>query len=1692
MTETAIPWTWIQGEPCQVPDRAVHELFSVAARRDPDAIAIQQWDVRLTYREVAERAETLVRRLWAAGAGPGSRVGVCLRRTPWLPISELAVLMSGGAFVPLDPDQPGQRLRGIVANASLNIALVDTATRGVLAGALPRLVDVDLPGDGEAAQTDASGERVPVCPDDVAYIMYTSGSTGQPKGVMVSHRNLATMVAAANQDLGHPSGYRLVAFAAMGYDVSIFEIFTPLTCGSSIQIVSEAERADADLLQSFLEAHHTSHACLPPALLPLLDPDRLPDVRAVMVGGEPCDPRQVGRWTAGGRRRFFNWYGPTETTVIVAGAELAGEWDNPLPIGRPLPGSSVYILDQDMAICPPGTAGELYIGGPQVALGYVSNPHETERRFLPDPFSAPAPASGRRVLYRTGDLAVWDGAGQISFLGRADRQLKIHGRRVEPGEIEAVLSGHPRVTQAVVDVVGATVRAYVTPLDAPSGDELREYCSNWLPRHMVPARVTALAQLPLTVNAKTDLAALRRLDAGQETGDAASQETGDAASREPGNELERMVAQCWAALFGAGQPRLDDDFFFAGGDSLSAMRLASELRRAAARELSVEDIFEGRTVSGIATRLGQAAIAVRALPSQSAAALSPAQRRLWFVEQFAPDKALHNVFLCERIIGPLDVAALELAFAHVAMRQSALRWRLLPGDGAPAVTVAGPAPVAIPVDDLSALADQARAEAVDLLLDEEVHTPISITHGPMWRVRLIRLGHDEHILVMNMHHLIFDGWSQSILYRELSQAYKSFLVGELAEDPAPAQVTFADYTAWTIDQAEHVSAAAAAWWRDHLAGALTVLDLPRDRPRRPVLSFSSAIRRTAADPQLADHVARLAAAEGTTVGAVLIAAFGELLRRLTGQGDLVVGTPVSDRARVEFEDVIGCLIRTLPLRLKVGDGASFADLVRDCGIELAQARQHADVPLERIVDIAGGDRDLTRNPLFQVMFNVYNFPEACLDLGGPTIRPYQAGVPGSSVDLTVYVIFHGGGMHLEAAYNPDLYDPARIDALLQSYAHLLRELIDDPRQIAAAAAARPDDSPLPDWSAPPGDATPAGPGLLEQVRAIAGSQPDCVAIEEPGGSLSYAAVLRISDGIAGALRAAQAGPADRVAVLANRCAILAPVLLGVLSTGARWVILDSELPAAVLDRRLAAVKPCSVIRCAGEVPPSAASASLPIIEATAHQLAEDAGHVADVPAGERGYLSLTSGSTGEPQLVQTREGPLVHFLNWYRAALGFTSQDRFALLGGVGHDPVLREVFTPLTCGARLFVPAGEVAMDPSRLLSWLAEHVITVAHLTPQLLRMLTASPYRGRALESLRLVALTGDQLSEDDAARLHLLAPNARLLNCYGTTETPQVHAYHQIVARERTPDEHAWPGHKTRPVPIGKGIDGTQLLVMTASGRPAAVGELGEVVIRSHHLSDGYADPALTRERYLALGDGMAFRTGDCGRYDANGEITLAGRLDDQVKVRGYRVELGEVEAALLSHPDVQRAAVRPFDLGGATALYAYVTTAWHDIAETDVLDHARGLLPSQAVPSGVAVLSALPLTASGKTDRSRLPEPQRQIRVSAQADVTPASGLERLVLSVWREVLGLPEIGSNKKFFEVGGHSMALVEVQWRLARTLGRQIPIVDLFRFPTIKSLADHLSSGAQASAAMRGLARRHRLVGQARSQASGGDGQG
>ncbi|GLX00437.1 amino acid adenylation domain-containing protein [Microtetraspora sp. NBRC 16547] len=1021
------------------------ELVLAQAARRPETTAVRQWDERLGYAELAETATRLAARLRAHGVGPEHRVGLCLRRRPPMVAGMLGVLLAGGAYVPLDPDGPAARRAEIIADADIDVVVVDESTARLFDGQGPQAVPVaGAPADGAPADGDGRAGQVvcPAGPDNAAYVLYTSGSTGRPKGVVVTHRSLVSYALAFAEFTGAEEHTRSFGFASLGFDVSVLDILVPLAVGGSVQLAGEADRTDPERLQRFAASHQVTWGCVPVALLPLLDPAGLPEWRTVITGAEAPGPEQVERWSGSGRR-FLNCYGPTEATVCVTAFEAGGRWERPLPIGRALAGHRVHVVDEELRPVPPGEPGELLIGGAGLARGYLGDPALTAERFVPDPFGD---RPGER-LYRTGDLVVLQPDGELLFLGRTDRQIKIRGQRVEIGEVEAVMRAHPEVGHAVVEAVegpdGVGLVAFCTSPAASSGEvpdaeRLRAYCAERLPSAMVPSRVVCLVRLPLSASGKVDGQALRALLEHDTTA------TGTA----PGTPLERDVAAIWARVLGlpAEKVSLEDDFFACGGHSVTAMRLVAGVRAELDRAVSVEDVFAGRTLSGLAARIEDAAERAEPLPSGSPATLSAAQRRLWFVDKLAPDTAAYNIALAERLHGPLDVAALRAALAAVAARHDVLRWRVPDTGGMPYVEVDPPGAVPLHVDDLTGAPESASRA----LLDEEAAHRFDLATGPLWRARLARLGPAEHLLALTFHHAVFDGWSQRPFLEDLGRAYAHAAGGEnpVALPDPPAR--FADYVVWRAARDTRRGDADLAWWAAHLADAPAVLDLPRDRARPPVQTYRGAQSGIALSAATSAAIRALAAGVGTTAPTVLLAGFAELVRRITRRGDVVVGTPAADRRHEAFHDLVGFFVEVVPLRLRSAAGESFAERVRGCADEFLAVLARPGATLERIVDALALPRDPARAPLVQVLFNVYNFPEPRLRLPGVRTERVAPGLAGSPFDLTVYVVDRDGGYAVDCVYNADLYTPQRIQALLEAYASLLDQ--------ASAAPERPVDA----------------------------------------------------------------------------------------------------------------------------------------------------------------------------------------------------------------------------------------------------------------------------------------------------------------------------------------------------------------------------------------------------------------------------------------------------------------------------------------------------------------------------------------------------------------------------------------------------------------------------------------------------------
>ncbi|GHJ16282.1 MULTISPECIES: amino acid adenylation domain-containing protein [unclassified Micromonospora] len=1022
----------VSGPDLPWPDATLADLITDRAARVPDAVAVRQWDTRLTYRQLVDRAAGVAAALRAHGVGRGDRVGVCGARTPDLVVTVVGVLLAGAAYVPLEPGGPRDRLREIVRDADIRVVVGDAATAEF--GDEPGVEALGLPGPAPLAPC-------PARPGDPAYVLFTSGSTGRPKGVLTTHRNAVQFVTGVTALTGADASTHSLGIASLGFDAATMDLFVPLILGGAVQLLGADDRADPVRLARFVAAHEVNWGFVTPTVLALLDPADLPSWRVLLCGGEAVPAELAARWAPG--RRFLNGYGPTETTVLVVLGDLTPADADPAPIGRPLANHRAYVVDADLRPVPPGETGELLIGGPGLADGYLNRPGLTAERFVPDEFGA---TPGER-LYRTGDLVRQAPDGRIVYLGRADRQVKVRGQRIELGEIEAVLADHPGVERAAVEALpgpaGTELVAFLTPADAPDDDALRAYAEQRLTTAMLPARTVRLAALPASpVTGKLDRSALRELATAAAPAHDVSDDLPDG-----GDPVAAAVRRVWTRLLGAA-PAPDADFLAAGGNSIAAMRLVAALRAETGRQVDTRVLFTDRTFAALVDRVRAADPAGGdELTTGNPPTLSPPQRRLWFMDQLAPSSAPYNIAVAHRLRGPLDTGALGAALRAVAERHDVLRWRIPQQGGVPYAVREEPTDVAVPVVDLTTAADP-DTELATMLTAGAGHA-FDLATGPPWQVTAYRLAAEEHVLAVTVHHAVFDGWSEALLYDELAAAYARAL-GRPTPGRPPLPATYADYAVWREERDRRRGEADLAWWTGHLAGAPTVLELPRDRPRPAVQTYAGAEAAVRLDAAADRAVRDLAARRGTTAAAVLLAGFGELLRRLTGGDDHVLGAIVADRRLAAFDEVIGFFIDTVPVRVRAG--GSFAAQVDRCAAELHEVTAHPGAPLERLVEALGVGRDTSRAPLVQVLFNVLNFVPPRLALADLTVEPVPVPKPGSPFDLTVYVVERDGRAGVEVVYNPDLFDGDRITALLADLTALVGALAADPDTPAGEVA----------------------------------------------------------------------------------------------------------------------------------------------------------------------------------------------------------------------------------------------------------------------------------------------------------------------------------------------------------------------------------------------------------------------------------------------------------------------------------------------------------------------------------------------------------------------------------------------------------------------------------------------------------------
>ena len=1691
-------------------EATVHGLFQAQARSIGEAIALESADGALSYGELDRRSGRLAAELRAMGVGPGTAVGVAMERSAELVVALVAILEAGGAYVPLDPAYPSARLALMLADSGVRVLLTLERHLPALAE-LPtgtaRILAVDRARAAPEVALDAVALDA-VSPDDLAYLVYTSGSTGRPKGVAVPHRAVVRLVRGANYVQLTPQEV-VLQFAPVAFDASTLEIWGPLLNGARLALMPPGSPSLAELGAALRRLRVTTLWLTSGLFHQMVDAEAeaFGGVRQLLAGGDVLSAphcRQLLRSAPG--CRLINGYGPTENTTFTCCHPLAAaaEVSSPVPIGRPITGTRVVVTDAALRPLAIGVVGELMAGGDGVARGYAGEAALTAERFIPEPWGE---RPGSR-MYRTGDRARYLPGGNLEFLGRGDHQVKVRGFRIEPEEIEAVLGEQPEVLRSAVVAQAGTggdkrLVAFVVaaPGEVPAAAEaalfarLRSALAERLPDHMVPALWQTLPELPLNPNGKVDRGWLAEqvVAPGEDR----------SRTRAPATPVEEMLAGIWADVLGT-EPAADDDFFALGGHSLLATRIVARVRQVFAVDLPLATVFEHPRLSALAAEIearrrdSGAAEVSPLVPAEGRErrVLSFAQERLWILDRFEPGSPAFNISASVLLRGALDRGLLERALAFVANRHEILRTTFDAVDGEPFQRLSPSLDLEVPAVDLTALDEAARRESVARWSREVAATSFDLARGPLLRLVLLKAAPREHALLLAIHHIISDGWSIGLLIEELTAAYAA-LAGGGSPDLPPLAIQYADYAAWQRSQKEMLERQ-VGYWRKRLAGAPPAFELPTDHPRPGVRTYRGASWALDLEPPLSVDLAALARRRGATLFMVLLAALKILLQRWSGESDVVVGAPVAGRGRSEVEPLMGIFLNTLVLRTDLGGSPTFLDLLDRVRETALGAYSHQHVPFEKLLEELRPERDLSRTPLFQVFFNMLNLPRPAFDLPGLELETLSPPGSPAKFDLTFYVEERGEEIHFDLVYNRDLYSPGRMAELLEQYHHLLRQVAADPERpigrlslVTAGARAR-----LPDPRRTLGDEwTGSVQAHFARLARLAPERPAVVAAEA---AWTYAELEARANRLAHSLVDGGVRRGDAVAIHGRRDPRLVCAVLGALKAGAAFVILDPAHPAQRLIDCLRLAAPRGWIEV--EPAPEALSAHLEACSARCRVILPPASDGADAVAGDPGdpgvevgpedlaYIAFTSGSTGVPKGILGRHGPLSHFTPWQRREFGLGESDRFSMLSGLSHDPLQRDMFTPLQIGGAISIPDPDIAASPGPLAAWMKSAGVTVAHLTPAMGQVLNEAGQGGAEIElgSLRYAFFVGDVLTRRDVARLCRLAPAITCINYYGSTETQRAVGYCDVTPAPGAGSPAAGGlGSGKESLPLGRGVENVQLLVLSRAGALAGIGEVGEIYVRSPHLARGYLrDPAATAERFVAdpqspVPGQRIYRTGDLGRYLPDGHVEFAGRADHQIKVRGFRIEPGEIEALIDAHPAVRQSVVLARDdQASGRRLVAYVAAspsegpagegpagegpAGEELV-ADLRDRLRQWLPAPMIPSAFTILDRLPLNPNGKVDRAALARsaPGGGERRSEADYAPPQSEVERTIAAVLRELLGVERVGRRDSIFELGGDSLLAVRAQSRLREIFGRDIRLVELFTHPTVAALAAWLGEG-------------------------------
>jgi pristinamycin I synthase 3 and 4 len=1636
--------------------RSVHERFAEHAARTPDDIAVVAGGTQHTYAQLNERANRLAHRLQRFGIGPEARVSICLERGIDALTSILAVLKAGGAYVPLDPAYPQQRLLFMIRDAQSEIVITQSQFRDQFANCEAGIICLEQDWQ-DISRESAANPETRCTPENLAYIIYTSGSAGKPKGVLITHSGLSNVIAESVRIFGIKHSSRVAQLASLSFDASVLEIFSAFHAGAGLYMVDSDTLMSGPQFSRLLQANAISTIAIPPSLLNLIPVGEYPALQTIVAGGEVCPDEIAARWSRG--RKFLNAYAPTESTIYSTVFEwqqhVSKSWQSP-PVGRPIANTQIYILDRELYPVPVGVRGEIYIGGAGVARGYWQRAGLTAERFLPDPFAG---QPGSR-LYRSGDMGCYRPDGNIEFMGRADQQVKIRGFRVELGEIESVLSGHPAVRDAAIvmreDISGEKrLVGYVVPAAgyAINAAELGLYLGRYLPDHMLPAAIVPLKQLPLTVHGKLDSENLPSPDF-----------RADQEYRRPRTPEEEILCDMFGNVLKLNSVGIGDNFFQLGGHSLLAARLSSQIRSVLGAELGVRAIFEAPTVERLAARIRGSRcsrIPLAPVPRPKSLPISYAQQRLWLINRFRGSSAEYNMPQAFHLRGELNKEALQKTIDAIVARHEILRTRFGEEEGVAVQIIEPSVRISVGLEDLSTLdepAQQARlAEAFAL----ECEHPFDLPQGPLLRLKLLKFREKDHVLLRTFHHIVCDGWSLGVFEREFELLYDAFLNGR--ENPLqPLPVQYADFTLWQREQlAEETIANQLAYWKRQLSGIPEELELPKDRPRELYQTFAAGTYRMRFEQKLLEDLKQIAHASQATLYMTLLSAFAVLLERYTGQPDIVLGSPIANRDDIQLEDMIGFFVNSLAIRVRVKPEGTFRELLSELRTTTLEAYQHSDVSFERVVEEISPRRSLNRTPIFQVAFGHYHMPSVARRLGHLEIQPVVFDDIKTRFDLELHVSESAEEVELHWVFNRNLFTERRIQGMARHYETLLKSIVARPDGALyrlPILTEREQTDVMPQASAP-GTHLPAETCVHQLFEQQVERVPESVALIYEDETLTYSQLNERANRLARYLKKQGIGPDIPVAIFVERCPEMIVAMLAVLKAGGAYLPLDPNAPAERLALMLKDSEvPLILTKAAWRNIVPQTQAALFCLDADWERLeGESSANLQTLVRPDNvAYVIYTSGSTGQPKGTEVPHRSIPGFF-WGAAYANYDDHSVLLQHSSVSWDGFTLELWPALLRGGRTVLYHDRL-LTAHDLAAYVERYGVTVLWLTSSLFSSILET--HPASLAGIRELLVGGEALSVPHVRKALDILPNVKLVNGYGPSECTVFSTCYEIP-RDLDQDLIS--------VPIGRPVGDRQVYLLDRWLNPVPQGCVGEIYISGPGVARGYLRrPALTAERFVADpfshdGGKRLYRTGDLARWSFDGLLEFIGRADQQVKIRGFRIELEEVEAALARHSGVKQAAAAVSETNGEKRLTGYwVPKAENAPDEGELHDYLKQILPDYMVPSALVQMPALPLTATGKINRNALPA--FNIATDSHAPVVaPQDEVQRAIASVWRQLLRREDIGIFDNFFDLGGHSLLLVRLHGALQKLTPEPLPLLDLFQYPTIASFAQHMSTIGQ-----------------------------